>query len=95
MKFASLIAVASAVRLSQRQGPPSAADIIKECDTSKNGLLSKKEVKSCIKKHVPKGERAGVDKEVDDMWSKVDTDGSGEVSKEEIEAAMAKHGSLA
>jgi len=69
MKFASLIAVASAVRLTQREGPPTASEIIAECDTSKNGLLSKKEVKACIKKHVPKGDRAGVDKQVDDMWS--------------------------
>lgn len=73
------------IKKSQRQ--PSAADIIEMCDTSENGQ-SKKEVKACIKEHVPPEHQKEVDQMVDDVWPMVDTDGSGEIDEHELAAAM-------
>jgi hypothetical protein len=83
MKFAQLIAVASAVRLSQRkgadvesgpQGPPSPADIIAHCDSSKDGMLDQKEVVDCMMKHAPPGAtRADAEAMVAADWAMVDS----------------------
>merc|ERR1711981_1487022 len=50
--------------------------------------LTKKEVKACIKKHVPPEYVEHVDEAVDAVWDMVDTDGSGKVDMKELEAAM-------
>merc|ERR1711981_293893 len=67
----------------------SPADVMKECDTSGDGKLTKKEVKTCIKAHVPPEMEKHVDEMVDQIWPMVDTDGSGKVDMTELEAAMA------
>jgi len=71
------------------QGPPSPAEVMKECDTSGNGKINKAEAKVCIKNHCPPEYRDQVDDMVDQMWPMVDTDNSGEVDIKELEAAMA------
>jgi hypothetical protein len=85
MKFAQLIAVASAVRISQKkggpadvesgpQGPPSAADIVAHCDSSKDGMLDQKEVVDCMMKHAPPGAtRADAEAMVAADWAMVDS----------------------
>jgi len=61
---------------------------MEECDKNGNGTLSKKEVKKCIKDHVPAEYHDQVDEAVEAVWDMVDTDGSGEVDIKELEAAM-------
>jgi len=88
MKFLTLIAAASAVRISQKttnkvtvKGPAQEAEqAIEQCDKSGNGELDKKEVFDCVKKDVPKEHHQAVKDFIDQIWPMVDTDGSGEVS---------------
>jgi len=88
MKFLTLIAVASAVRISQKttskvavKGPAQEAEqAIEQCDTSGNGELSKKEAFDCMKDHVPKEHHQAVKDFIDQIWPHVDTSGNGEVS---------------
>ena len=105
MKFAQLIAVTTAVRLSQREGPPKGpggppptpADIIEECDADENGALSKKEVFDCIQEHIkeiPEEYRPSdeeVHAEIDDAFGEADQDGDGEVDEHELSEAMRAH----
>jgi len=70
------------------QGPPSPADVMEECDQDDDNELTKKEVKRCVKKHVPPEYREHVDEMVEHIWPMVDTDGSGKVDMAELEAAM-------
>lgn len=98
MKFLTLIAAVSAVRISQKttmmatikaKGPAEEAEqAIAECDADGNGQLNKKEVFDCVKKDIPAEHHQKVKDFIDQIWPHVDTDGSGEVSKEEIEAAI-------
>jgi len=92
MKFASLIAVASAVRVTQKGTKggdgPSPADIIDECDTSGNGMLSKDEVHACIAEHVPAEHQEEANEMVDKMWDHVDKNGDGEIDEHELSKAM-------
>jgi len=74
--------------LAQMKDGPSAAEVIEECDKNGNGMLSKKEVKKCIKKHVPKEHQKEANDMVDEYWDMVDTDGNGEVDEHELAAAM-------
>jgi len=95
MKFLSLIAAVSAVRISQKttnrvalkaKGPAQQAEqVIEHCDASGNGELTKKEVFDCIKNDVPPEHHQAVKDFIDQIWPHVDTDGSGEVSAQEIE----------
>jgi len=103
MKFLTLIAAVSAVRISQKttmkvtaKGPAQEAEqAIEQCDASGNGELSKKEVFDCLKDHVPKEHHQAVKDFIDQIWPHVDTSGNGEVSAAEIEAFIKKHMSLA
>merc|ERR1719331_2758063 len=89
MKFTALIATASAVRLASRKGDgPSLADIIDECDTSGNGMLSKDEVHACIAEHVPEEHQEEANEMVDQMWDHVDKNGDGEIDEHELSKAM-------
>jgi hypothetical protein len=61
MKFASLIAVASAVKLTQKSAA-TPGDIVDHCDSNGNGRLSKAEFKACVGQAVPKNQRASFNK---------------------------------
>merc|ERR1719453_406673 len=94
MKFATLIAVASAVRISQKAADHHddlAGHLIEACDSSKDGFVTKKDVKACFKKHMPKVDADRIDSEVDRVFPMVDNNGDGKVSKDELAAAM-RHG---
>jgi len=90
MKFLSLIAAVSAVRISQKttnrvtlkaKGPREEAEqAIEQCDASGNGELTKKEVFDCFKHDIPEEHRQQVKDMIDQIWPMIDTDGSGEVS---------------
>lgn len=104
MKFLTLIAVASAVRISQKttnkvalKGPRQEAEqAVEQCDKNGDDELNKKEVFDCVKEHVPKEHHQAVKDFIDQMWPMVDTDGNGNVSVSEIEAAIkAMNGNLA
>ena len=98
MKFAQLIAVASAVRLTQRpeggdqeRREPTPSDVIDHCDTDENRMLNRREVVACINEHVPEDEQDATRAMVDEMWPSLDTDNSGEVDEHELSQAMRAH----